>query len=293
MGNNWVLRAGAIAAVIGMVGFAHAATTPAEQAAEMLARANSINGKCNYLNAANKAHLGELVHRAEKALSSRESADAAKAAIERGHAEGVAAACSASEKANLHTILDAAKEASLPEQASTKALPMPLKTPPPAVRAQDAEAPTAKKVKAKPIVVAEEPVDKPEPKPIVKMKSKPRKAKPVVEADEPVEAPPPVPEPMRRKVAAFIGDDRPATLPRDARPTRRIAQRHDGGLQVYAQMTHDYYLARRCAPGDTRNLGGLYQQILATHDNLMRDHPAGMVASVLRRSARTASNQGC
>ena len=90
-----------------------------------------------------------------------------------------------------------------------------------------------------------------------------------------------------------MGNDESTTATQPRLP-RRIAQGNsDSGLQAYAQITRDYYLARRCAPGDYRGLGSMYHHIVATHNSLMRNHGAGEVAAVLRRSARAARAQGC
>ena len=81
----------------GLLVFTHAAqaaNTPAEQAGEMLARAQALNQKCNYLNAADKAHLLRLVQKAEHALTMRANADIAGAAMRHGREAGADSDCS-------------------------------------------------------------------------------------------------------------------------------------------------------------------------------------------------------
>ena len=101
-----------IASTLGLGGAAFAATPPAEMAGEMLARAQSVDMKCNYLSATDKDTLSGLVARAEIRLANRESVEATKATMARGHQAGKSAACSANEKEQVTNILNAAKWAS-------------------------------------------------------------------------------------------------------------------------------------------------------------------------------------
>ncbi len=103
----WVL-----VSTLGFGGAAFAATPPAEMAGEMLARAQSVDMKCNYLSATDKDTLSGLVARAEIRLANRESVEATKATMLRGHQAGKSAACNANEKEQVTNILNAAKWAS-------------------------------------------------------------------------------------------------------------------------------------------------------------------------------------
>jgi len=99
---------------------AWAETSPAEQAAQMLARVQSVDAHCNYLNASDKDELSKLVARAELALAGRESVQATSATMQRGHTEGAAAACSDNEKEALNMILAAARDAAGKVAVDTK-----------------------------------------------------------------------------------------------------------------------------------------------------------------------------
>ena len=241
----------------GLLAFTHAtqaATTVAQQAGEMLARAQALNQKCNYLNAADKAHLLRLVQKAEHALTMRANADIAGAAMRHGREAGADSDCSVSEKKNLKTILGAAKAAS--DSAGTEVLaPEPI---PPLAKS------TA-------------------PGPRIEPKLKPAQAPPQL-AEELVTPAEPKPKQIVAKVPRYT---QPAAL--------QVAAVHpmDSGLQSYGEITRDYYVARRCAPNDAKGLGQMYQQIVARHDALLRDHAAGEISSILRRSASEARGQGC
>ena len=94
---------------VGSVAFAE--TPPAEMAGEMLARAQSVDMKCNYLHAADRDALSRLVARAEIGLANRESVEATKATMLRGHNAGKAATCGPLENEQVLNILNAAKQA--------------------------------------------------------------------------------------------------------------------------------------------------------------------------------------
>jgi hypothetical protein len=91
---------------------AAAQTRPAEQAAEMLARAQALDVKCNILNAHDRDKLSKFTARAELALANRESLDLTKAVMLRGKAAADAASCTTDERATIRQLLSAALEAS-------------------------------------------------------------------------------------------------------------------------------------------------------------------------------------
>jgi|GEM_PF-7029084 len=278
VGNFWAKTASAVATVLAISVSAQAGSTPPEQAVEMLARAQSLNARCNYFSAENRSHLAALVQRAEQALTERENAAAAMAALNRGHAAGAASACSATEKENLAMILDAAKQATAPTGTGQN-LPTPL---PPDQKPAVVESPAA--IPKAPAIVAE-PASPKYLKPAIIRQ--PPEEKPIGKSNGPLTAPDP-------KVEEKIVDDQPEPAKRPPPPNAQITHPiRDGNLRAYAQMTHDYFLARRCAPNDGRGLGQMYQQILRANADLMRDHKKAEVASALRRSAQAAAKQSC
>lgn len=293
----------AFAAFIAFAGVACAETTPAEQAGEMLARAHSINSKCNYLKAADKMRLMHLVQRAEQALTQRESADAAQAAMQRGREDGMASACSAAEKENLNLILGAANEATTPDLAKPAASVPTVVDNVPASQTPNAEQKSS-------------PAAAPAPAPIAADNAPSAQAmaahvKPIQGSSHTVEASSPINKLNRKQsksipkqigslgeTAIGTGDHKPDEVLSARKPLRLVQQqtvkpKSDASLQAYAQITRDYYVARRCAPSDSHELGSMYQQIIVSHDSLMRSHGAGEVSAILRHSARAARAQSC
>ncbi len=226
---------------------AFAETSPAEQAAQMLARVQSVDVHCNYLNASDKDELSKLVARAELALANRESVEATTATMQRGHAEGSAAACSANEKEALNMILGAARAAAGKSIVETKA------------------GTTAATPQAQPDAAAV---------PVVQVKSQP----PVM----PVQPPPKPPAPA--KVAAA-----PAPKTRQIQ-TLKVPS---GSMGEYARLTQAYFRARRCGGQDPHQVGQMYQNIVAFHSQLMRNHTTHEVAGVLQSSEAKAWSVNC
>ena len=246
-----------------------AQTTPAEQAAEMLARIQSIDMKCSYLNAADKDALSSLVARAELALANREPVAATKETMQRGHAAGLAASCSASEKHAVITVLGAARQASAPQAVqSTNAM---AATAPPV--ALDAAPPPP-------------PVDASVAMPQVKISTQPKSkiatqqpVAPLLPHIKPVELRPLAANPVKIAKATAVKKVKPAIS-------------KSGGLQNYSKMTEAYYLALRCS-GDSRHATDLYATIVAAHSNLMQTHAAKEVSAALRRAKAEAGGQNC
>ncbi len=90
-----------------------------EQATELLAKSQTIDSKCNFLNASDHGLLSNLVARAEIALASQQSVADASAALARGKAVGKVATCSETERAEVSSILGAAQIASTQAPAAT------------------------------------------------------------------------------------------------------------------------------------------------------------------------------
>ena len=91
---------------------ASAATFAAEQATEMLARAQAVQQKCKFLTASQNEELSRFVARAEIAMVSKSSTKSTKAIIANGRAQGQKAACSDIERTDILDILIAAQQAS-------------------------------------------------------------------------------------------------------------------------------------------------------------------------------------
>lgn len=220
-----------VAAVGIFTGSALAASTPAEQAVELLARSKAVNATCNYLTAANKTRLTQLVQQAEEALTARENANAAQSAMQRGHDDGAATACSVAERAKLNSTFAAASQA--------------------ASHAVD------KSGTDKPVIAA---------------------------------APKPVPAFVKKQMTEPM-----STIAIARPPSHLLSQSRpdDNGLLYYAQITVDYFVSRRCSPGDTRGLDKMYEEILVTRNDLMHNHSAVKLSAVLQRSERAALARSC
>ena len=130
----------------------------AEQATQLLARSQSLEEKCKFLSAAQRDELSAFVAKAEVAMVARSSVKATKALINVGRAQGKAAACNDTERADIIDIISAA------QQATSRKIQMVQTTAP-----------------AKPIALATK-IEKPKPlfsvikKPIVETKSEPIKS---------------------------------------------------------------------------------------------------------------------
>lgn len=186
--------------------WAMAQSAPAEQAAEMLARAQAVDVKCNYLSMTEKDDLARLVARAELALANRESVEATKAALQRGHEAGATVTCAADEKNALGGILQAAHEA---DGQQPVAPPPEIKPAPIYAEAQAAIPKPVREVRtaqAKTQAMTQAPVQPLVQKP--KVKSKPK------------------PKPKPKRIVTVVGSG--------------------GALQNYARLTQAYYVARRC-----------------------------------------------
>ena len=92
---------------------AFAETVTPEQATELLAKSQTMDSKCSFLNSVQHSELSNLVARAEIALATQQSVAIASAALARGKALGKEASCVDSESAEVSGILAAAKTASL------------------------------------------------------------------------------------------------------------------------------------------------------------------------------------
>ena len=257
-------------AIVLASGASYAETTPAEQAAEMLARTQSVDLKCSYLNAADKDALSNLVARAELALANRESVDLTKATLQRGHMAGLAASCNANERQSVNSVLRVARQASAP-QPSKSAHTMALAAPP---VASDL-APSQPRQAVKPVVAPIEIVPAQMP---MKIADK-----------QPVKSTAPQINPVQVKQRAV----KPVkTVRAHAVKKPMHAAVASGGLQHYGQMTEAYYLALRCS-GSNRQVSGLYASILAAHGNLMQSHRAGEVSAVLHQAKSRAESESC
>ncbi len=227
--------------------------TPAQQAAEMLARAQSVDVKCSYLNPADKAALSSLVARAEIALVNRESVEATKATLQRGHTAGLAAVCSADEKRSVITVLGVARQASAQPMLTVEN------------RVADAAPPLAADIAPLAPIAA-----KTARANVVKIRQ-PQETKSAAQNSKPVE--PTV-----------------AQVPKITKLNKFVATAD--GLQHYTQLTEAYYLFLRCKGGG-RQANGLYAAILDAHHNVIQSHGARAVSLALRSAKSRAGAQSC
>ena len=256
---------------------AHADTIPAEQAAEMLARAQSVDMKCSYLNATDKDMLSNLVARAELALATREPVEATKATMQRGHAAGLAAACAANEKQAVHSILGVARQASIaPPVKSTATLA--ATAAPIAADATPVAPPAILPAAPKPQMVSSVPVENDAPL-----------DKPAASSDVATQEPA---FPMASKVKTQNPKIRKSVAALPPAKKAKLASGKSGDLQHYAQLTEAYYLALRCSGGGSQ-VNGLYATIVAVHGNLMQSYGAKQVSSALHSAKARAGSHTC
>jgi hypothetical protein len=90
---------------------AFAGESQAEQATKLLARSQVLDSKCNFLSSTEHEQLTNLVARAELALAGRTSVDVTKQALATGRAQGQAASCTETERADIRMIFGSASQA--------------------------------------------------------------------------------------------------------------------------------------------------------------------------------------
>ena len=250
-----------IASTLGFSATAFATTPPAEMAGEMLARAQSVDMKCNYLSATDRDTLSGLVARAEIRLAGRESVEATKATMLRGHQAGKSAACNTNEQEQVTNILKAAKWASsaAADKATNGAAPQ---TPP---------------------ALAQTPPIPPQPAPMLAQTA------PSVAEPAPVETP--VAVKMQKPVLPVKVENKPAL--KIAKLTKAKPTTHDASLSRYQAMTAHYYYASRCGSLPAGALDNLYRSIVSSHSQVMSNHSGATVAQALRQARSDASAQSC
>ncbi len=244
----------AIVSTLGFGAAALAATPPAEMAGEMLARAQSVDMKCNYLTATDKDTLSGLVARAEIRLANRESVEATKATMLRGHQAGKSAACNPNEKEQVTNILNAAKWAS--STAAEKPMEV-TQVPTTPIVAQPA-----------PLVAQPAPL---QPAPVQTVVAQPKLIEMPIEAK--------MQKPLFPVKAAKLEKVKPNAP--------------DMSLRKYQAITAQYYLASRCGSMPAGQLGSLYKSIVSGHSQVMANHSGATVAQALRQARSDASAQSC
>ena len=231
-----------------------AAGIPAEQGAELLARAQSLDAKCNFLDARGKDKLSKFTARAELALANRETMAATKATMKRGHDAGAAANCGAAEKDTVQQILAAAMQATGSDRKTAKLAASPA---PQATDARPADS------KALPMTQSE----------------RAAASVPMAPADPVPPLAPPITKFPKVKESAQIA----ATKTVKAKPV-------SSGLSTYERLTLVYYMARRCGGV---NIGNTYQAVVAEHGRVMASHSAAEVSAVLHQAEARARSATC
>ena len=244
-----------------------AAGIPAEQGAELLARAQSLDAKCNFLDARGKDKLSKFTARAELALANRETMAETKATMKRGHDAGQNADCSATEKEAVQQILAAAMQATGSDRKMVRLAASPA---PQATDAQPADSgalPMAQSDQAAASV------------PMAPADPMPASLTPInTVSTEPPLAPP---------LAKFPKAKKPALI---AVAKTVKAKPVSSGLSTYERLTQAYYMARRCGG---MNIGNTYQAVVAEHGRVMASHSAAEVSAVLHQAEARAASATC
>jgi hypothetical protein len=287
--RNLSRKALAAAAVLIFSWPALADVETAQQAAQMMARAQALDLKCNFLSFHERDKLSKFTARAELALANRESAEATKAAMKRGREAAQAATCSLNEKVNVQQILAAALQAAGEEKQAAK---LAVKPAPAGADAQSAKDIVAKawptldedSKQADVSAVAEEPPQVPQAAPTVPMAPVPSPTAQTVSAEvsavadsAPAVAPSGAPE-AKLKAGKILVASKPAAL-----------NNPDSGLATYEKVTEAYYRARRCGG----NQGAAYQAVVAEHARVMHNHSASEVSAALHRAEARAGTSSC
>ena len=66
-----------------------------------------------------------------------------------------------------------------------------------------------------------------------------------------------------------------------------------GGLETYAAMTERYYKARRCFSMPRNQMNSFYQEVVATHQVMVKTYGIKAVATVMHQSESSADHQAC
>jgi hypothetical protein len=90
---------------------AHAEAVAADQAMVLLSKSQAMDTKCKFLAATEHDELSNLVARAELSLAARASVAVASSSLAKGRLLGQAATCSDADRAELSTVIAAAKTA--------------------------------------------------------------------------------------------------------------------------------------------------------------------------------------
>ncbi len=119
---NRVFASAVLSSALALASFsshAMAANVGAEAAAQLLAKASVADNKCHFLQSADHEELSSLVARAEIALASQSDVAHTKSTMAAGRAEGMSSSCSPDMKAEVESILSAARSASLRAASAT------------------------------------------------------------------------------------------------------------------------------------------------------------------------------
>ncbi len=269
--------------------FAGADVQPAQQAAQMMARAQALDLKCNFLSLHERDKLSKFTARAELSLANRESAEATKAAMKQGREAAQVAICSPDEKENVQKILAAALQAAGEEKQAAK---LAVKPAPAAADTQSAKDIVAKawptldddSKQADVSAAAEEPPQVPQAAATVPMAPVPSPTAPTVSAE-----------------VSAVADSAPAVAPSGA-PGAKLntgktlaaskpaaPNNPASGLATFEKVTEAYYRARRCGG----NQGSAYQAVVAEHGRVMHNHSASEVSAALHRAEARAGTSSC
>jgi hypothetical protein len=238
-----------------------AAMSPAE-ATELLARSHAINIKCSVLSADESQSLRDLLARAEISLAEKASVTAAKKSIAAGKASGLSAVCDDASRSVVKGVFTAAKNALTSEPIAqediTQAEPQPEPEPAPVVVAE-------KPVVAKKVAKPETTVALAVPLATIKKKTIIAKAAPIAKIEKP------------KAVAALSG-----------KPMKTAK-----GLGDYGLVAEKYYAARKCGDMSAGEIAGLYQVVLAKHQDAMARNKPGAVRAILRTAEARANKKSC
>jgi outer membrane biosynthesis protein TonB len=266
LGKNYTMRLAALyrslPLVISIGLFVHpmasaqAAALDPGQATELLAKAQSLDLKCNILAEDKSQSLKDYVAQAELSLASKSSVAAARKAIGSGRAAGRAAPCDETASNLVNDVLSAASVAiATPSDAAIEE-----QTQPQTLAATPAAEPPKKEIAA--VAVAE-------PTPMIVKKPKPKAIeKPKLEsAAKPAKPLPPVKKAEK------------AAKPKS--------------LQGYASVAEKYYTATRCGNMDSAALGKLYKQVLSNHKQALSSNNPGAVRKMLKSAESRAGANTC
>lgn len=243
-----------------MSGSAQAAAMDPRDVTAMLARAQTIDSRCQVLSTAESQNLRDLVAKAEIALASKYSVAVARESLAKGRQAGKTAACDATAATDVRNILSAGVQA-------TRQEPAPLKPE------------QVKPVQVKPEQMPAAPAPKPQVAAAPQATIAPEKT---VVVQKP--AAPPV---KRTKPATKVSVANQTKTTIKLKAPKKVSQ------VGYADLAERYYVELKCRNMSLSRAQHMYENVLMQHKAALAKDGAAAVRRMLQKAQTRAGAQSC